>query len=131
MGNDSMIDLFFDLVIPIIFLLAMLLVIKVGRKRKPLDHVEIPPVRLVYDNTKLNPWCVEKFDGVTYVRVTGWFAKEENAREVYNRLVKETSTTSNSSEQYNQASQDNSTFYNSYDKTYHFYNSQNQNNSNS
>lgn len=90
-----------------------------------------PPVRLVYDNTKLNPWCVEKFDGETYVRVTGWFAKEENAREVYNRLVKETSTSFNSSDQNNSTSQDNSTSYNSSDKTYHFYNSQSQNNSNS
>lgn len=127
----SMIDLFFNLVIPIILLLAMLHVIKVLRKRKPLDHVEKPPVRLGYDNTKLNPWCVEKFDGVTYVRVTGWFAKEENAREVFNRLVKKTSTTSNSSDKDYSTSQDNSTSGNSSSKTYHFYNSQNQNNFNS
>lgn len=47
------------------------------------------PIRLIYDNTKLKPWCVVKFDGEEYVQVTGWFAKEENARTVYNRLVKE------------------------------------------
>ena len=40
------------------------------------------PVRLIYDNTKLKPWCVEKYDGQRYVQVTGWFAKEENARTV-------------------------------------------------
>ena len=51
------------------------------------------PVKLIYDNTKLKPWCVEKFDGERYVQVTGWFAKEENAREVYNRLVRETTKT--------------------------------------
>lgn len=48
------------------------------------------PIKLIYDNTKLKPWCVVKFDGERYVQVTGWFAKEENAREVYNRLVRET-----------------------------------------
>ena len=49
------------------------------------------PIRLIYDNTKLKPWCVEKYDGQRYVQVTGWFAKEENARAVYDRLKRETS----------------------------------------
>ncbi len=62
------------------------------------------PVKLIYDNTKLKPWCVEKFDGQRYVQVTGWFAKEENAREVYNRLVRETSS-SNSNYLSNSSSQ--------------------------
>ena len=47
------------------------------------------PIILVHDSTKLKPWCVMKWNGRKYEQATGWFAKEENARIVYERLKEE------------------------------------------
>ena len=124
-----MFDLIFGIISSILLILMLIIFIKgSGGKQTRYHNQSPPPVRLVYDNTKLNPWCVEKFDGETYVRVTGWFAKEENAREVYNRLVKESPSSHYSTSEDNTTRQYNSFSQESSNRTYHFKNSQNNNN---
>ena len=51
------------------------------------EEAEKNPIKLVYDPTKARPWCVQKWNGVRYVQVSGWFANEENARKVYKQMV--------------------------------------------
>lgn len=59
------------------------------RRKAVIKKCLADPVRLVYDNTKVKPYCVKVFDGDKYVQVTGWFAVKENAEEVFRRQKRE------------------------------------------
>ena len=50
-------------------------------------QAEKEPVKLIYDPSKAKPWCVQEWNGIRYVQVSGWFAKEENARKVYRQIM--------------------------------------------
>ena len=51
-------------------------------------QAEKEPIKLEYDPTKAKPWCVQEWNGVRFVQVSGWFAKYENAEKVYEQLCR-------------------------------------------
>lgn len=61
----------------------------VKKTQKFVKEALANPVKLIYDNTKVKPYCVKVFDGYNYVQVSGWFAVKENAEKVYQRQLKE------------------------------------------